>query len=441
MTAPLSIETLDKLRRRITLNLDPSGIASEVQKKLTQRAKTARAAGFRPGKVPMKMVASMYGPEIESEAIHSQLVKQYSAFVQGNQVKIAGYPEFAAVDNTPPGSLSYYASFEVFPSIDLSSLDQLKLEKIEVSISDADINQTIDNIRKQNAHFHPKGQDHEHGDGGAAIVAKGDQVVIDFVGTENGEAFQGGTAQDFAFVVGEGRMLPAFEEAVLGLAIGAEKSFDLTFPDDYPAPMTSKTVQFKITVKEINWMHLPEFNSDLAVQLGIIDGDVERLKKDIRRNLEQEILERMTQKNKQAVIDALLTHCTFDAPTQMITNEANRLQEEMSRDAQRQNSQIRLPKLDNALFTQAAERRVRSGLIISELVEQHKLQATQEEIRAEVERIALRYDDKEKVIEWYTSNKDRLSDVEAVVIENKAVAFVFAQAKTTTVQQTMSDLK
>ncbi|WP_426175354.1 trigger factor [Massilia sp. TWR1-2-2] len=427
-----AVETLGKLERRMTISFPLAEVRTEVEKRLKQQAKTAKAPGFRPGKVPLKMVAAQYGYQIESDVLNDKVGRAFNDAANENELRVAGFPKIDAKDDSPEGVLSFDATFEVYPEVSVGDLAAVEIETVKADVSDAEIDKTIEILRKQRVHYHTKGEAGEHGDGGAPIAANDDRVTVDFTGVIDGVEFPGGQAQDYAFVLGEGRMLPEFEAATIGLKVGESKTFDLAFPDDYHGKdVAGKTAQFTITLKQLEWAHLPAVDAEFAKSLGIEDGDAEKMRADIKVNLEREVAGRVKARNKEAVMDALIKVTDMEVPKVMIAQDSERLAEMTRQDMAQRGMDVKNMPFPQELFATKAERRVRLGLILSQLVGDNKLQATQEQVKAQIEDFAQSYEDPKEVLKYYYSDRRRLAEVEALVLEENVVNYVLGKAKVT----------
>ena len=322
-----AVETLDKLERRITITLPMADVQAEVEKRLKVRARTAKAPGFRPGKVPMKMVAQQYGYQVEAEVLNDKVGRAFSDAAVENNLKVAGYPKIEPKSEAVEGMVAFDATFEVYPEVKIADLASAEVEKVSSAVTDAEIDKTIDILRKQRVHYHVKGEQGAHGDGGTELSAQnGDRLTLDFVGKIDGVEFQGGKAENFAFVLGEGRMLPEFEAAAIGLKVGESKTFPLTFPADYHGKeVAGKTADFTITIKRIEWAHMPEVDAEFAKSLGITDGDLVKMREDIKQNLEREVNNRVKAKNKDSVMNALIKVSELDVPKALVDQDVDRL--------------------------------------------------------------------------------------------------------------------
>lgn len=428
-----AVETLGKLERRLTISFPLTDVRTEVEKRLKQQAKTAKAPGFRPGKVPLKMVAAQYGYQIESDVLNDKVGRAFSEAANQNQLRVAGYPNIVPKEESPEGQLSFDATFEVYPDVVVSDLSVVEIETVKADVSEAEIEKTIDILRKQRVHYHPKGVAGEHGDGGEPVAAAADRVTVDFVGVIDGVEFPGGKAEDYAFVLGEGRMLPEFEAATIGLKVGESKTFPLAFPEDYHGKdVAGKTAEFTITLKQLEWAHLPEVDAEFAKTLGMEDGDLEKMRADIKVNLEREVAGRVKARNKEAVMDALVAVVDMEVPKAMIAQDSERLAEMTRQDMAQRGMDVKNMPFPQELFATKAERRVRLGLILSQLVADNKLQATAEQVKAQIEDFAQSYEDPREVLKYYYSDRRRLSEVEALVLEENVVNYVLSKAKVST---------
>ncbi|HWW73540.1 MAG TPA: trigger factor [Duganella sp.] len=426
-----AVETLGKLERRITISFPLTEVRSEVEKRLKVQAKTAKAPGFRPGKVPLKMVAAQYGYQIETEVLNDKVGRAFNDAANENQLRVAGYPNIQPKEDSPEGVLTFDATFEVYPEVVVGDLTTVEIETVKAEVSEAEIDKTIEILRKQRVHFHTKGEAGEHGDGGEPVAANGDRVTVDFVGSIDGVEFPGGKAEDYPFVLGEGRMLPEFEAATVGLKVGEAKTFPLAFPEDYHGKdVAGKTASFTITLKKLEWAHLPEVDAEFAKSLGVADGDVAKMREDIKVNLEREVAGRVKARNKEAVMDALVKTATLDVPQSLIAQDSERLAEMTRQDMEQRGMNVKDVPFPQELFAEKAERRVRLGLILSQLVGENKLQAQPEQVKAQVEDFAQSYEDPREVLKYYYSDRRRLAEVEALVLEENVVNYVLGLSKT-----------
>jgi trigger factor len=431
----IAVETLDKLERRITITLPAADIQAEVEKRLKARARTVKAPGFRPGKVPMKMVAAQYGYQVETEVLNDKVGSAFNVAANENNLRVAGYPKIepktGADDAT--GALVFDATFEVYPEVKIGDLSGAEVEKTVAVVSDVEIDKTIEILRKQRVHYHVKGEHGEHGDGGGDQTAQnGDRVTVDFIGKIDGVEFSGGQATDYAFVLGEARMLPEFEAATIGLKVGDHKVFSLAFPAEYHGKgVAGKTAEFSITLKKLEWAHVPQVDAEFAKSLGVEDGDLQKMRDDIKLNLEREVDTRAKAKTKDSVMDALIKTADLEVPKTLVDQDIQRLIESTRQDMVQRGMDVKQVPFPPELFTAQAERRVRLGLILAEVVKTNQLQATPEQVKAQVDDFAQSYEDPQQVMKYYYSDRRRLSEVEALVLEENVVNYVLSQAKVT----------
>jgi trigger factor len=429
------IENLGKLERKVTLAVPKAEVEQEMHARLVKLSKTVKMSGFRPGKVPMKMVEKQYAQQVEMEVRFDRAARQFFEITKEHDVKVAGQPRFEVkTEGVPEGEVAFDAIFEVYPEVQVGDLSSAELVRTKTEITDAEVDKTVDILRKQRVHYHPRGENGEHGDGGGEVAAKnGDRITADFVGTIDGVEFAGGKAEDFTFVLGEGRMLSEFEAAAVGLKVGESKKFPLTFPEDYHGKeVAGKTAEFTITVKQIEWPHLPEVNEAFATSLGIPGGSVEKMRSDIRDNLEREVKRRTHALLKDQVMEALLKASELDVPKSLVEQDQERLVQMARQDLEQRG----MPNAKNMpipaeMFAQQAERRVKLGLILAEVVKANGLEAKPEQIKAEIEEFAKSYEDPKEVVRWYYGDQQRLGEMEAYVLENNVVNFVCEKAKVT----------
>jgi len=419
----VTVETLEKLERKITLSLPVDTIQNEVQSRLKRLARTVKMDGFRPGKVPMNVVAQRYGYSVHYEVMNDKVGEAFSVAANQAQLRVAGQPRISEKEGAPEGQLQFDAVFEVYPEVRISDLSGASVERVSSEVSGQAIDKTIEILRKQRRSFAQRAMD--------AAAQEGDRVTVDFEGKIDGEPFAGGKADDFQFLVGEGQMLKEFEEAVRGMKSGESKTFQLSFPADYHGKdVAGKQADFLVTVKKIEAAHLPEVNEALAKSLGIAEGTVEALRADIRKNLERELKFRVLARNKNAVMDALVAQAELEVPKASVQAELERMVEGARADLkQRGVKDADKAPIPEDLFRPQAEKRVRLGLVVAELVRANNLQARPEQIKAHVDELSASYEKPEEVVRCYTSDRRRMAEVEAVVIENNVTEFVLSKAK------------
>ena len=421
----VQVETLEKLERRITLTLPTDTIASEVESRLKRLARTVKADGFRPGKVPMSVVAQRYGYSVHYEVMNDKVGEQFNAAVNEAKLRVAGAPRITEKDGAPEGQVAFDATFEVYPEVKIGDLSGAEVERVSTEVTDAAIDKTLDILRKQRRTF----QQRAAADG----AAEGDRVTIDFEGKIDGVPFEGGKAEAFQFIIGEGQMLEQFDQAVRGMKAGESKTFPLQFPADYHGKdVAGKEADFLVTLKKVEAQHLPEVNEALAKSLGIKDGTIEALRADIKKNLEREVKFRVLARNKSSVMEALLKAAELDVPKALVAGEVERMTEGARADLKKRGiKDAEKAPIPAEIFEPQAERRVRLGLVVGELVRANNLQAKPEQLQAHIDEMAQSYERPAEVVRWYLSDRSRMAEVEAVVIENNVAEFVLAKAKVT----------
>ncbi|MBI2728908.1 MAG: trigger factor [Polaromonas sp.] len=421
----VNVETLEKLERKITLTLPVGTIQSEVDTRLKKLARTVKMDGFRPGKVPMNVVAQRYGYSVHYEVMNDKVGEAFATAANEAKLRVAGQPRISEKEGAPEGDLQFDAVFEVYPEVKIGDLATAEVEKVTADVSDAAIDKTLDILRKQRRTFAQRAAD--------APAQDGDRATIDFEGKIDGEPFAGGKAEDFQFIIGDGQMLKEFEEAVRGMKNGESKTFPLSFPADYHGKeVAGKQADFLVTVKKLEAAHLPEVNEALAKSLGIADATVEGLRSDIKKNLEREVKFRVLARNKNAVMDALVAKAELDLPKSSIQAELDRMIEAARADLkQRGVKDADKAPIPDDIFRPQAEKRVRLGLVVAELVRSNELQAKPDQLKAHIEELAASYEKPQDVVRWYLSDNRRMAEVEAVVIENNVTDFVLSKAKVT----------
>lgn len=420
----VTVENLEGLNRKITLALPWEGIRAAVDKKLSQTQRKAKVQGFRPGKAPLKMVDAMYGADIRNEVLNDAVVKAFYEVVEAQKLRVAGLPRFNEVENQDDeNTFKIDAQFEVFPEVKVGDLSAQEIEKASTEVSDAEVDKTIEILRGQRTRYNHVER----------AAQKEDRVIIDFAGKIDGEAFDGGSAENYPFVLGQGQMLPEFEAGVEGLKEGESKDVEVSFPEDYHGKeVAGKTAVFTITLRNVSAATLPEVDEEFAKQLGIVDGDVAKMRDEVKKNVSREVNRRVAEKNKAAVMDALLAVTEFDVPAALVQEETGRMMQDARQNFINQGFDAKqLPELPADMFTEQATRRVKLGLILAQLVEEQQLQPTNDDIRDIVAEFAESYEDPAEVIEWYMGDAERQQGPAALATEAKVVEFVLSKAKVT----------
>jgi trigger factor len=419
----VTVETLEKLERRITLLIPATDLNGEIETRLKKLSRTVKADGFRPGKVPMSVVAQRYGYSVQNEVMNDKIGQAFASAASEAQLRVAGIPRVTPKDEAPEGQLAFDATFEVYPEVKLGDLAVVEVDRVSSEVTDAAIDRTIDILRKQRRTFAQR----------PAVegAAETDRVTIDFEGKIDGEPFAGGKAEAFQFIIGEGQMLEQFDKAVRGMKVGDNKTFPLQFPEDYHGKdVAGKEADFLVTIKKIEAQNLPALDEPFVKSLGIADGTVEGLRADVKKNLEREVKFRILSRNKAAAMDALVKVAELDIPKALIENELERLVASAREDLkQRGVKDFDKAPIPNEIFQPQAERRVRLGLVVAELVRSHNLQAKPEQLQAHIEELSQSYEKPGDVMRWYLSDRQRMAEVEAVVIENNVTQHVLSLVK------------
>jgi len=417
-----TLETLGQLERRLSVAVPLQQIEGEVDKRLSRLAKTVKLPGFRPGKVPLKMVAQQYGPQVRSDVISDAVQSSFDEAVREQNLRVAGYPRIEPKNGATPaeGLLEFSAVFEVYPDVAVGDVSDFSIERPQVEVTAADVDRTVEVLRRQRATFVPAG-------GGAEA---GDRVKVDFTGTIDGVEFPGGQAKDFTINVGEGRMLPEFEAAVVGMRAGEAKSFSLTFPADYHGKdIAGKSASFTLTVNSVEHPVVPPLDSAFATAFGIKSGRVEDLREEIASNLKLELKRKLEAVVKGQAMKALREKSTLTLPKSLVDMEAVQLMRRMAGNLQQQGMKPEDIKLTPDLFRPQAEERVALGLILNELVRGENLQAKPEQVKAMVQEIAQTYEQPDAVVRWHYEKPERLNEFEAQAVEQNVVEWVLAKAR------------
>jgi trigger factor len=417
-----NLERLDQLERRLRVAVPMAEIENEVQNRLKRLSRTVKLHGFRPGKVPLKVVAQQFGSQIRQEVIGDTLQKSFGEAVRQQNLRVVGYPRF---ETKPPAEgaseFEYSATFEVYPDIALGDLSQVTVVRPHVEVGDAEVDKTIEIMRKQRAVFEPVDRP----------AQSGDRLIIDYRGTIDGAEFEGSSAADHAVILGEGRLLADFEKQLTGMKAGESRTFELRFPDDYHGKaVAGKTAVFEVHVKAVSSPKLPELDAAFARSLGIADGDIGKMRAEVKANLEREVRLRLRNRVKDQIMQALLDSTEVAVPKALIELEIERLRR-LTR-AELAARGIPVPEntpLPSEVFEKHARRRVSLGLILGELVKVHGLHARPEQVRAAVEEQAESYERPEEVVKWFYQSPERLREIESAVIEDNVVNWALGVVK------------
>ena len=414
-----NLENLGQLQRRLNLALPLQQIESEVENRLKRLARTVKVHGFRPGKVPIKIVAQQYGSQVRQEVLGDALHKRFGEAVQEQKLRVAGYPRFEA-KASESAQFEFSATFEVYPDVRVGDLSAQSIERPVIKLSAQDVDKTIEILRKQRVQFQPVER----------AAANGDQVTVDYNGKLAGMEFAGGQAKNHTLVLGEGRVLKDFESAITGMGVGESKTFELTFPEDYHGKeMAGKTVSFTLVLNAVAEPLLPEIDAEFAQSLGVADGSVEKMRNEVTGNLEREVAKRVQAKVKDQVMQSLLDTTKMDVPKALVDAEAERLMQQARNDLETRGMNKSDVPLPADIFEQQARRRVSLGLILAELVRSHQLIAKPDQVRALVDQQAQSYEHPDQVVKWYYEQPQRLQEVESIALEDNVVAWVLEHAK------------
>ena len=419
-----NIETLAGLQRRLNITVTQQKIRGEVENRLKRIGRTAKVHGFRQGKAPLKVLEQQYGDSVQQEVLGESLQRSFAEAAITHNLQVAGYPQFEIKTpdlNAPEIECS--ATFEVYPEVVIGDLSGEGVTRTVFNLDDSDVEETIQTLRKQRVEY--KAVDR--------AAQNEDQVRIDFSGVLDGKLFEGGAAKDFAVVLGAGRMLPDFENALVGSKAGETKSFDMTFPADYHGKdVAGKEVTFTLTVHAVEAPHLPAVDAEFVKSMGVADGDVGKFRQEIRENVGREAQRRVKVRNKDGAMELLLKVSQLEAPQALVQGEAQRLMEQTVRDMEGRG--MKIPQglqLPADMFLERAEKRIKLGLILAELVKQHDLHPKVEQVEALVNEYAQSFERPEEVRQWYRADRSRLQEIENLVLEDNVVAWVMAGAKVT----------
>ncbi|HCP04206.1 trigger factor [Halopseudomonas aestusnigri] len=416
----VSVETTSGLERRMTVGIPADRIENEVNKRLQQTAKRARVDGFRPGKVPMSVIRKRFGASAHQEVIGEVIQSSFYEAIMQEKLNPAGAPSVEPKSMEAGKDFEYVATFEVYPEVTLAGFEAISVERPESEVTEADVDTMLETLRKQNTRFEAVERAAENGD----------QVTIDFVGKIDGEAFQGGTANGTNLVLGSGRMIPGFEEGLVGAKAGDSLTLKVTFPEDYQnLDLAGKAAEFETTVQAVAAPALPELNDEFFAQFGVNEGGLEGFRAEVRKNMERELRQAIKTKVKGQVMDGLLKTNTVEVPKALISNEIDRLREQAVQ--QFGGANIQASQLPAELFEEQAKRRVSLGLIVAEVVKQNDIKPDNDRVRAMVEELASAYQEPEQVVNWYYQNEQQLGEIQSVVLEEQVVDTVLQKAQVT----------
>ena len=418
-----NVENLGTLERRVSMSVPVADVERQVSERLKKLARDVRMPGFRPGKVPLKLVAQTYGPQVRNEVLGDAVQKSFSEVVKEAKLKVAGYPRIERKDESNDKSLEFSATFEIYPEVKVGDLAAVTIEQPKTAVTDTDVDKTIEILRKQRTSFVSV----------ARAAQDGDRLAVDFEGRLDGQPFEGGSASGYQFMLGQGGMLPEFEAAARGMAPGESKTFPLRFPDDYHGKaVAGKQVSFELKLKSVDEPRLPALDADFAKALGVADGDLAKMRAEVRANVEREVKKRVDARLKQQALQALIDTTPLELPKSLVEQESQQLLERAVADLQSRGMKPeQLPQLNlqPAAFAETAKRRVALGLIIGELARSEGLQPKPAEVRAMVEQEAQTYESPAEVVKWFYMQPQRLSEMEGAALEANVVKWVLSKAK------------
>ncbi|MBW1213998.1 trigger factor [Pantoea allii] len=414
----VSVETTQGLGRRITITVASDSIESAVKKELVDVAKKVRIDGFRKGKVPMNIVAQRYGASVRQDVLGDLMTRNFVDAIIKEKINPAGAPNYVPGEYTEGQDFTYAVEFEVYPEVELKGLENIEVEKPQVQVTDADVDTMLETLRKQQANWIETD----------AAAGAEDRATVDFTGSVDGEEFEGGKASDFVLAMGQGRMIPGFEEGVVGHKAGETFTIDVKFPDDYHAEnLKGKDAKFEIVLKKVETRELPELTEDFIKRFGVEDGSVDGLRAEVRKNMERELKGAIRNRVKTQAIDGLVDANPIDVPSALIDSEVDVLRRQA---AQRfggdEKQALELPR---ELFEEQAKRRVVVGLLLGEVIRTHELKADEDRVKVLIEEMASAYEDPQEVIEFYSKNNELMNNMRNVALEEQAVEAVLAKAK------------
>ena len=413
-----AVQNTSSLERNITVSIPVDQLEAEIQQRLKKLARTVKMQGFRPGHVPMKMVERHYGFQVRQEVVTDEVQQRFADAVKDQNYRVAGYPRFQPVQSAEGASnVEYTATFEVYPEVVVGDLSKFEVTRPKTEVGEADVDKTIETLRKQRAKFNNVDRP----------AKNGDLVNIDFEGLIAGQPFEGNKAANFTVILGEARMLPDFEAAMVGMKAAETKTFPLTFPQDYNEALKGKTADFTVTVNQVAEPDLPAVDSEFAKQLGVANGDVAQLRREVRDNIEMEVSKRIKSTIKEQVMDAMHQAAGFEVPRSLLESEIQRMQQQAVEDLKQRGMTQQEITLPPQLFTDRAVRRIKVGLVVAELVKRHNLQAKPDQVRKLIEEHAQSFEQPEQLVRWYYADPSRLGEVEALVMEDNVVEWAMGQ--------------
>ncbi|WMO13045.1 trigger factor [Pseudoalteromonas piscicida] len=425
----VSVETTQGLERRLTITVPAENVETEVKKRLQQLSRTQRIDGFRPGKVPVSIITKRYGAAVRQEVAGDLMQRNYIEAIIAEKINPAGAPTFAPKSLEAGKDLEFDATFEVYPEVELKDLDKIAVEKPAVSVTDEDLANMLETLRKQHASWTESD----------AAAGEKDRVTVDFVGTIDGEEFEGGKAEDFPLELGQGRMIPGFEDGIVGKKAGEEVVSDVTFPEEYHAEnLKGKAAQFTITVKKVEVQELPELTDEFATKFGVAEGGVDALKEEVKKNMERELNQAVKANVKDQAIKGLLETNEVEVPKALIDQEIDALRQQA---AQRFGGNAQnMPELPAELFHEQAVTRVKTGLLLGEVIKANDIKVDEGKVAELIDTVASAYEDPSEVVAYYKANDQLMQQMRNVAMEELAVEAVLAAASVSDVEKSFDDI-
>ncbi|CAI1952343.1 trigger factor [Serratia sp. TSA_198.1] len=425
----VSVETTQGLGRRLSITVPADTINQAVKKELIKAAKSVRIDGFRKGHVPMNIVEQRYGASVRQDVLGEAMQRSFVDAIIKEKINPAGAPNYVPGEYKEGEDFTFAVEFEVYPEVELKGLDAIEVEKPVVDVNDADVDTMLDTLRKQQATWK---------DSDRAAQAE-DRVTVDFTGSIDGEEFEGGKASDFVLAMGQGRMIPGFEEGLVGHKAGEEFTIDVNFPEDYHAEnLKGKAAKFAIVLKKVEERELPELTEEFIKRFGVADGSIEGLRAEVRKNMERELKGAVRNRIKTQAIDGLVSANDIDVPAALIDGEVDVLRRQAAqRFGGNEKQALELPR---ELFEEQAKRRVVVGLLLGEVISTHDLKADEDRVKTLIEEMASAYEDPSEVVEFYSKNKELMNNMRNVALEEQAVEALLAKAKVTEKATTFSEL-
>ncbi|WP_237385538.1 trigger factor [Xenorhabdus sp. Sc-CR9] len=425
----VSVETTQGLGRRVSITVPAADIEKAISSELVNVAKKVRIDGFRKGKVPMKIVQQRYGASVLQDVLGDLMQRNFVNAIIEQKINPAGAPSYKPEQFKEGEDFIYSVEFEVYPEIELKGLEEIEVEKPVVEVKDADVDTMLDTLRKQQANWKETDE---------AVVAE-DRVTVDFTGSIDGEEFEGGKSTDFVLAMGQGRMIPGFEDGIVGHKAGEEFTIDVTFPEDYHAEnLKGKEANFVINLKKVEQRELPELTEEFIQRFGIADGTVEGLRAEVRKNMERELKNAVRNRIKTQVLDGLVEANEIEVPAAVIDGEIDVLRRQAAqRFGGNEKQALELPR---ELFEEQAKRRVVVGLLLGEVISSNELKVDEDRVNALIEEMAAAYEDPKEVVEYYSKNKEMMNNVRNIALEEQAVELVLSKAKVSEKETGFNDL-